>query len=157
MSGMYAPGPAAPGTVFPGHRFCGLSALLPTPRPFRSFQLSAVSNSRDLQRLRLLKSASCGRKELHRQTTVQTRCRASSATVVDDIETVEITDSDMLHYSPSSDSAGVDALMTNTLEIQRLSEDLQRQMASLTALTVCVRELLILVHASCCTELISML
>lgn len=75
---------------------------------------------------------------------MQTRCRASAAIVVDDIETVEITDSDMLHHTQAPDSPGVDALVTNTMEIQRLSEDLQRQIASLTAFTVCIQEAVLL-------------
>ena len=57
--------------------------------------------------------------------------------MTDSLETLDLTDSDMVHLSLSEDSSGSDAMLRNNLdEIEQLSANLTLQLAKLTDYTV---------------------
>lgn len=136
MSGLPLQGPTTSGRIVPGHRPCILSHRLPTScRLIDGARLSGHSRFEGSRGGNL--NTGCAQlcnSKLKRKA-IKTRCRPSAALLVDDVETVDITDSDMLQLT---DSSGADALVNNTLAIQQLSDDLQRQMNALSAYTVCL-------------------
>ena len=150
MPALHAQGFAVSDSIFHGHNFRVLSRRLPiSVRPARNSKNSASPFVNNFQSGNSRHKCACGRSHKLKNTPGQARCRASAAAVADEIETVEVSSDDMLQFSQPSDNSGVEALASNTLEIQRLSDDLQRQIASLTAFTVCTLPMLHIANFNC--------
>ena len=138
MPVLHAQGSVMSDSIFHGHNFRVLSRRLPIAvKPARNSKYSASPFVNNFQSGKSRHKCACGRSHKLKKAPGQAQCRASAAAVADEVETVEVSSSDMLHFTQPSDNSGVEALASNTLEIQRLSDDLQRQIASLTAFTVC--------------------
>ena len=122
--------------IFRTHRGC---SLLRRPSactsPSGGVPVQASSKSRFAREHYRSAGGRCLKQLGHQR--AQRRCQASPSSVTDSLETLDLTDSDMVHLSLSEDSSGSDAMLRNNLdEIEQLSANLTLQLAKLTDYTV---------------------